>query len=39
LLADLGFKKVYSIAEGFEGDKAKTGAHAILSKYTLYLNY
>lgn len=26
LLADLGFKKVYSIAEGFEGDKAKTGA-------------
>jgi len=25
LLADLGYKKVYSVAEGFEGDKAKSG--------------
>jgi len=25
LLAGLGYKKVYSVAEGFEGDKAKSG--------------
>lgn len=28
LLADLGYTKVYSVVDGFEGDAAKDGAHA-----------